>query len=411
MINVNENFLKLKGSYLFANIAKKVKSFKESNPEAKLISLGIGDVTLPLPKAVTEAMHKAVDEMSNADTFRGYGPDYGYAFLIEQIVKEYADRGVNIEKDEVFISDGAKSDTGNIGDIFSQNNVVALTDPVYPVYVDTNVMAGRSGTMDEQGKWSDIVYIPCTGENNFIPQIPNEKVDVIYLCFPNNPTGTTISRDELKKWVDYARANKAIILYDAAYEAYITETDVPRSIFEIEGAHNVAIEFRSFSKNAGFTGTRCGFTVIPKTVMAYTENEEERSANKLWARRQSTKFNGTAYIIQRAAEAVYSPEGRKQTSQMIAYYMENAKLIRDALEETGQQVFGGINAPYIWLKTPNGKTSWGFFDILLEKAHIISTPGVGFGPSGEGYCRLTAFGTREDTLEAIERIKKLSKEL
>lgn len=408
MAYVNENYLKLQGSYLFSNIAKKVKAYKEQNPGAEIISLGIGDVTLPLPDACIKAMHKAVDEMADKSTFRGYGPEQGYAFLTEKIIaNDYAPKGIELETDEIFVSDGSKSDTGNIGDILGTNNTVAVTDPVYPVYVDTNVMGGRSGEFS-YGHWSNITYLPCTADNGFVPSLPDKKVDIIYLCFPNNPTGTTITRTELKKWVDYARKNKALILYDAAYEAYISESDVAHSIYEIDGAKEVAIEFRSFSKNAGFTGTRCAFCVVPKELYAYTKSGEKVSLNSLWNRRHTTKFNGTPYIIQRGAEAAYSPEGKEQIKSMIAYYMENAKIIRGGIKELGFSVFGGVNAPYIWLKTPGKLTSWEFFDILLNEANVVGTPGVGFGPSGEGYFRLTAFGSRENTVEAVSRIKKLS---
>lgn len=408
MAYVNENYLKLQGSYLFSNIAKKVKAYKEQNPGAEIISLGIGDVTLPLPDACIKAMHKAVDEMADKNTFRGYGPEQGYAFLTEKIIaNDYAPKGIKLETDEIFVSDGSKSDTGNIGDILGTSNTVAVTDPVYPVYVDTNVMGGRSGEFSD-GHWSNITYLPCTADNGFVPSLPDKKVDIIYLCFPNNPTGTTITRTELKKWVDYARKNKALILYDAAYEAYISESDVAHSIYEIDGAKEVAIEFRSFSKNAGFTGTRCAFCVVPKELYAYTKSGEKVSLNSLWNRRHTTKFNGTPYIIQRGAEAAYSPEGKEQIKSMIAYYMENAKIIRGGIKELGFSVFGGVNAPYIWLKTPGKLTSWEFFDILLNEANVVGTPGVGFGPSGEGYFRLTAFGSRENTVEAVSRIKKLS---
>ena len=408
MAYVNENYLKLQGSYLFSNIAKKVKAYKEQNPGAEIISLGIGDVTLPLPDACIKAMHKAVDEMADKSTFRGYGPEQGYAFLTEKIIaNDYAPKGIKLETDEIFVSDGSKSDTGNIGDILGTSNTVAVTDPVYPVYVDTNVMGGRSGEFSD-GHWSNITYLPCTADNGFIPSLPGKKVDIIYLCFPNNPTGTTITRTELKKWVDYARKNKALILYDAAYEAYISESDVAHSIYEIDGAKEVAVEFRSFSKNAGFTGTRCAFCVVPKELYAYTKSGEKVSLNSLWNRRHTTKFNGTPYIIQRGAEAAYSPEGKEQIKSMIAYYMENAKIIRDGIKELGFSVFGGVNAPYIWLKTPGKLTSWEFFDVLLNEANVVGTPGVGFGPSGEGYFRLTAFGSRENTVEAVSRIKKLS---
>lgn len=411
MALLNENYLKLPGSYLFAEIAKRVTNFKNENPAANIIRLGIGDVTRPLPPTVIQSLHEAVDEMSTAATFRGYGPEQGYTFLIEKIIAtDYEPRGVQLDTDEVFVSDGSKSDVANIQEIFGLNNVVAITDPVYPVYLDTNVMAGRTGTLDTaSGRFSGVTYLPCNAENQFIPALPTEKVDLIYLCVPNNPTGTTLSKAELKKWVDYAKENGSIILYDAAYEAYIREDDIPHTIYEIEGAKDVAIEFRSFSKNAGFTGTRCAFTVVPKTVLAKTAAGETHSLNKLWNRRQTTKFNGVPYIIQKGAEAIYTAEGQQQIKALVDYYMTNAKIIRDGLASTGLQVFGGINAPYIWLKTPNGMDSWAFFDKLLTEAHIVGTPGTGFGPSGKGYFRLTAFGNLESTEEAVARIKtKLS---
>ncbi len=409
MININENFLNLQESYLFSTVAKKVSEFSLKNPDEKIIKLGIGDVTRPIVPAVIEAMHKAVDEMSTKENFKGYGPEQGYEFLREKIVEnDYKKRGIDIEIDEIFVSDGAKCDCGNIVDIFGIDNKIAITDPVYPVYLDTNVMSGRSGKYNENtGKYENIVYIPATSENNFTPELPKENVDIIYLCFPNNPTGTTLSKEELKKWVDYAKKNSAIILYDSAYEAFISEKDVPNSIYEIEGAKNVAIEFRRFSKTAGFTGVRCAYTVVPKQLYGYTKEGEKISINKLWNRRQCTKFNGVSYIVQKGAEAVYTEEGQKQIKENISYYMENAKIIREGLEKAGYTVFGGKNAPYIWLKVPDGLTSWEFFDKLLKEAYVVGTPGVGFGPSGEGYFRLTAFGTKESTLEAMERIKKL----
>ena len=411
MININENFLNLQDSYLFSTIAKKVAEFQKNNPDKRIIKLGIGDVTRPIAPKIIDAMHKAVDEMGNPDTFRGYGPEQGYEFLREKIVEnDYKKRGVDIKLDEVFVSDGAKCDCGNIGDILSIDNVVAITDPVYPVYLDTNVMAGRSGKYDEKtGKYQNMIYIPATSENNFIPELPERVPDMIYLCFPNNPTGTTLSKKELKKWVDYAKANKSLILFDSAYEAFISEEDVPHTIYEIEGAKEVAIEFRSFSKTAGFTGVRCAYTVVPKELKAYTKTGEEVSLNSLWNRRHGTKFNGVSYPVQRAAEAVYSEEGQKQIKENIAYYMNNAKIIKEGLKSAGYTVYGGINAPYIWLKVPDGLTSWEFFDTLLTEANIVGTPGVGFGPSGEGYFRLTAFGTKENTEEAIERIKNMKK--
>lgn len=408
MIKINENYTKLPGSYLFSEIARKVNEFKTANPTANIIRLGIGDVTKPLAPACVEAMHKAVDEMANADTFRGYGPEQGYDFLLDAIVKnDYKERGLDINTDEIFVSDGSKSDTGNIGDILGPDNIVAITDPVYPVYVDTNVMAGRAGELASDGKWNKIVYLPCTAENDFIPALPTSKVDIIYLCFPNNPTGTTLTKTQLKVWVDYAIENKSLILFDSAYEAYITEEDVPHSIYEIEGAKKVAIEFRSFSKTAGFTGTRCAYTVVPKELVGYTSKGEAISLNKLWNRRHTTKFNGVPYVIQRAAEACYSSEGKKQIKETINYYLNNAKIIREGLTTQGLKVYGGINSPYIWVKTPNGMTSWEFFDYLLNKLNIVGTPGVGFGPHGEGYLRLTAFGTLENTKEAVERLKNI----
>lgn len=406
MAQVNENFLKLSESYLFSEIARRVNVYKEEHPEAKIIRMGIGDVTLPLPKAVIEALHGAVDQMGTKEGFHGYGPEQGYEFLRRKIVdNEFKSKGIDIKADEIFVSDGAKSDTGNIGDILGVNNIVAVTDPVYPVYVDTNVMGGRAGELVD-GKWSNIVYLPCTKENGFVPSLPQSKVDIVYLCYPNNPTGTTLTRDQLKVWVDWALENDVLILFDAAYEAFISDEDVPHSIYEIEGAENCAIEFRSFSKTAGFTGLRCGYTVVPHTVTAKTENGNRVELNRLWNRRQCTKFNGTAYIIQRAAEAVYSEEGKAQVREMLSYYMQNAKTMKAALEEVGYEVFGGVNAPYIWIKTPVGITSWEFFDKLLNELNIVGTPGVGFGPSGEGYFRLTAFGDKDLTLEAMDRIKR-----
>ncbi len=403
MYKINDNYLKLPGSYLFSTIAKKVNAYTEANPDKKVIRLGIGDVTLPLAPAVIDAMHKAVDEMAHAETFHGYAPDLGYEFLRSAIVEnDYKARGVDIAIDEIFVSDGAKSDSGNIGDIFAQNNRIAVCDPVYPVYVDTNAMAGRTGDyVKEKEAWSNVIYMPCTAENNFVPELPKETPDIIYICCPNNPTGTTLNKDQLQKWIDFALTKGSVIIYDAAYEAYISEDDVPHSIYECDGAKKCAIEMRSFSKNAGFTGTRLGFTVIPKELTC-----DGVSLNSLWARRHGTKFNGAPYIIQRAGEAVYSPEGKKQTKEQIAYYMNNAKIIREGLTNAGYTVFGGVNAPYIWLKTPDNMTSWDFFDYLLENLNIVGTPGSGFGPSGEGYFRLTAFGSLENTKEAMERIVK-----
>lgn len=406
MALVNENYLKLPGSYLFAEIGRRVAKFKNENPEADIIRLGIGDVTRALPESVIGELHKAVDEMAKEATFKGYGPEQGYSFLIQKVIEyDYSPRGVKLDEDEIFISDGSKCDTGNIQEIFGLDNLIAVTDPVYPVYVDSNVMAGRTDAIDENGRFGKITYIPCTAENNFVPELPKSRVDLIYLCFPNNPTGTTLPREELKKWVDYAIANKSIILYDGAYEAYIQEENIPHSIYEIEGADRVAIEFRSFSKTAGFTGTRCAYTVVPKKVLAYTSKGEEVPLNKLWNRRQTTKFNGVSYVIQKGAAAVFTPEGQQQIKALVDYYMSNAKIIREGLESIGIEVFGGINAPYIWLKTPNGMDSWAFFDKLLSEVNIVGTPGVGFGPSGQGYFRLTAFGNRENTIKAIERFK------
>ncbi len=409
MSNINENFLELQESYLFSTIAKKVAKFTEDNPNKKIIKLGIGDVTRPIVPACVEAMHKAVEEMGTSDGFRGYGPEQGYDFLRDSIVEnEYKSRGIEISKDEIFVSDGAKCDCGNIVDIFDKDNKVAITDPVYPVYIDTSVMSGRSGKYNKEKEiYEEIVYLPVTEENDFKPKIPSEKVDLIYLCFPNNPTGTTLNKQELKKWVDYARDNKSIILYDTAYEAFITETDIPHSIYEVDGAKDVAIEFKSYSKTAGFTGLRCGYVVIPKELKGYTKKGEEVSINKLWNRRTCTKFNGVSYITQRAAEATYSEEGKKQIRENINYYLENVKIIKNGLEEAGFTVFGGVNSPYVWLKIPNGMSSWEFFDKLLNEANVVGTPGSGFGPHGEGYFRLTAFGTRENTIEAIDRIKML----
>lgn len=404
MVKVNDNYLKLPGSYLFSAIAKKVNAYTAANPDKKIIRLGIGDVTQPIAPALIKALHDAVDEMGSAETFHGYAPDLGYGFLREAIAAgDYAARGCKIEADEIFISDGAKCDCGNIQEIFSEDAVIAVCDPVYPVYVDSNVMAGRTGEYDEKtGKWSRVIYMPCTAENQFVPELPEETPDLIYLCVPNNPTGTTLTRDQLKVWVDYANRTGAVILYDAAYEAYIAEPSVPHSIFEIDGARTCAIEFRSFSKNAGFTGVRLGFTVIPKELV-----RGGVMLHSLWARRHGTKFNGAPYIVQKAGEAVYSPEGREQLKEQVAYYMRNAKVIYEGLKEIGCEVYGGVNAPYIWLLVPGGMTSWEFFDCLLNEAGVVGTPGSGFGPSGEGYFRLTAFGTYENTVEAVERMKNM----
>ena len=404
MFKINDNYLKLPGSYLFSTIAKKVQAFQAANPDKEIIRLGIGDVTLPLAPVVIDTLHGAVDEMSKAETFHGYAPDLGYDFLRNAIVDfDYKRRGADISADEIFVSDGAKSDSGNIGDIFSVDNKIAVCDPVYPVYVDTNAMAGRTGDyLPDQQKWSNVIYMPCTAETNFAPELPKETPDIIYLCFPNNPTGSTITKDELQKWVDYANKVGAVIIYDAAYEAYISEENVPHTIFECEGARTCAIELRSFSKNAGFTGTRLGFTVIPKDLKS-----GDVTLHSLWASRHGTKFNGAPYIIQKAGAAVYTEEGQKQTGEQIAYYMNNAKTILEGLKSAGYTVSGGVNAPYIWLKTPDNMTSWEFFDYLLEKANVVGTPGSGFGPSGEGYFRLTAFGSYENTVKALERIKAI----
>ena len=406
MALVNEEFLKLQSNYLFSDIAKKVNSFKVTHPKSKVIRMGIGDVTQPLAPAVIAAMHKAVDEMSRKETFHGYGPEQGYSFLIDVIIKnDFESRGVFIEPSEVFISDGAKSDCGNIGDILRHDNSIGVTDPVYPVYIDSNVMAGRTGNLVD-GKWSDVVYIPCTAENGFVPDLPSRRVDIIYLCYPNNPTGTTLGKEELKKWVNYALANDSIIMFDAAYEAYIQDPDIPHSIYEIKGAKKVAIEFRSFSKTAGFTGVRCGYTVVPKELKARTLKGGPVFLNKLWNRRQCTKFNGTSYITQRGAEAAYSPEGQQQIKEKIAYYMENARIIRESLARMGLTYYGGINAPYIWVKTPDGLSSWKCFEKMLYEANVVVTPGIGFGPSGEGFIRLAAFAKRDECEEAMERIRR-----
>ena len=409
MIKINENFLELQESYLFATIAQKVAKYSKENPNKKIIKLGIGDVTRPIPQVVLQAIHKATDEQASSETFRGYGPEQGYEFLREKIKEyDYKSRNVDIDIDEIFVSDGAKCDCGNIVDILAKDNKVAITDPVYPVYLDTNVMSGRGGKYDkETGKYENIVYIPATSENNFVPELPKEKVDIIYLCYPNNPTGTTLTKEQLETWVKYAKENKALILFDAAYEAFITDENVPHSIYEIEGAKEVAIEFRSYSKTAGFTGMRCAFIVVPKELKGYTKSGEEVSINKLWNRRHCTKFNGVSYIVQRAAEAVYTEEGRKQIKENIDYYKENARIIKQGLEEAGYTVYGGVNSPYVWLQLPDGMKSWDFFDKLLTEANVVGTPGVGFGPSGEGYFRLTGFGTKENTQEAIRRIKEM----
>ena len=404
MFHVNENYQKLPGSYLFSTIGKKVNAYQEANPDKEIIRLGIGDVTQPIAPAIIEAMHKAVDEMGHAETFHGYAPDLGYAFLRKAIVdNDYKAKGCDISEDEIFVSDGAKSDSANIQEIFAQNNRIAVCDPVYPVYVDSNVMAGRTGTYDKATEtWSDVIYMPCTAANNFVPEFPKETSDIIYLCLPNNPTGTTLTKDQLQEWVDYANKNGAVIIYDAAYEAYISEDNVAHTIYECKGAKTCAIELRSFSKNAGFTGVRLGFTVVPKELKC-----GDVSLNAMWARRHGTKFNGAPYIVQRAGEAVYSDAGKAQLKEQVAYYMKNAKTIKEGLKDAGYTVFGGVNAPYIWLKTPDKMTSWEFFDYLLEKANVVGTPGSGFGPSGEGYFRLTAFGNYENTVKALDRIKAL----
>lgn len=404
MAKVNDNYLKLPGSYLFSTIGKKVAAYTAENPDKKIIRLGIGDVTQPLTPTIIQALHSAVDEMADAETFRGYAPDLGYEFLRKAIANnDYVARGCDIAADEIFVSDGAKCDSGNIQEIFSTDNKIAVCDPVYPVYVDTNVMAGRTGEYDPAtGNWSDVIYMPCTAENGFAPELPKTVPDIIYLCFPNNPTGATVTKDRLQEWVDYANKNGSVIIYDAAYEAYISEENVPHTIYECEGARTCAIELRSFSKNAGFTGVRLGFTVIPKDLKV-----DGVSLHSLWARRHGTKYNGAPYIIQRAGEAVYSEQGKKETAGLVAYYMKNASYILNGLKDAGYTVSGGVNAPYIWLKAPNGMTSWEFFDYLLTTANVVGTPGSGFGPSGETYFRLTAFGSYENTVEAVDRLKRL----
>ncbi len=408
MATINENFLKLQAGYLFPEISRRIRSFKTKNPDAKIISLGIGDATQPLAPVVVEAMKKAVVDMGSSSAFRGYGPEQGYDFLIDAIIKnDFNSRGVDLDRSEVFVSDGAKCDTGNIQEIFGLNNIIAVTDPVYPVYVDTNVMAGRTGKADKNGQYGKIVYMPCIAENNFIPDIPKRKADIIYLCFPNNPTGAVATREILKKWVDFARNSKAVILFDAAYEAFITDPDIPHSIYEVEGAKDVAIEFRSFSKTAGFTGVRCAFTVVPKQLKAYTKDGRAVEVNPIWNRRQCTKFNGASYISQVGAAAVYTTEGEKQCWQIIDIYMANAAVIRKSLTKLGYETYGGVNAPYIWMKTPDGVSSWDFFDRLLQKANVVGTPGVGFGPSGEGYFRLTAFAKPDDVKEAMQRFASI----
>jgi LL-diaminopimelate aminotransferase len=408
MTQINENYLKLKAGYLFPEIGRRVTAFQEANPDAAVIKLGIGDVTESLPPAIVAAMHEAVDDMANRDSFHGYGPEQGYEFLREAIAKnDYQSRGVNVSADEIFVSDGSKCDSGNILDIFGEDNVVAVTDPVYPVYVDTNVMTGRTGEADDAGRYDGLVYLPVTAENNFIPALPSQHVDLIYLCYPNNPTGTVASRETLKQWVDYAKQENAIILYDAAYEAFISEDGIPHSIYEIEGAREVAIEFRSFSKNAGFTGTRGAFTIVPRELTGTKKDGSSVEIHPLWNRRQSTKFNGVSYVIQKGAAAAYSDEGKQQIGELVDFYLTNAQLIREGLQAVGIDVYGGVNAPYVWLKTPGGKSSWDFFDELLDKAHLVGTPGSGFGASGEGYFRLSAFNSRVNIEEAVKRFQSL----
>jgi LL-diaminopimelate aminotransferase len=409
MIKINENYLTLQSGYLFPEISRRVKAFSAKKSDAaRIIRLGIGDVTEPLPPAIIEAMHHAVDQMAGRDTFKGYGPEQGYDFLIEAIIaNDYKSRGVSLESTEVFISDGSKCDTGNFQEIFGLDNVIAVADPVYPVYVDTNVMAGRAGKADASGRYTKIVYMSCTPDNNFVPKLPKERIDLIYLCFPNNPTGAVATKEQLKKWVDFARENKAIILFDAAYEAFISDNIIPHSIYEIEGAKQVAVEFRSFSKEAGFTGLRCAFTIVPKELKAWASDGKAVEVNPIWHRRHCTKFNGASYISQVAAAAVYSQQGKKQVRKIIELYMANAALVVSTLRKIGYEVYGGVNAPYIWLRTPNKMTSWQFFDYLLERANVVCTPGSGFGTAGEGFVRLSAFGNPADVAEAMERFKKL----
>jgi LL-diaminopimelate aminotransferase len=406
VVRVNEHYLALKPTYLFSEIARRVRAFADAHPSARLIRLGIGDVTLPLAPVVVRAMHDALEDMARAETFRGYGPETGYEFLTEPIAAhDYGARGVRVATDEIFVSDGAKADTGNIQEIFAADATVAVVDPVYPVYVDTNVMAGRAGTAGPDGRYSHLQYLPATAENGFRPPFPDPPVDLVYLCYPNNPTGAVRSREALRGWVDHARRHGTVILFDAAYEAYIRDPDIPHSIYEIEGAREVAIEFRSFSKTAGFTGTRCAFAVVPKELQGRTASGEAASLHALWFRRQSTKFNGVPYVVQRGAAAVYTEEGRKQVRTAVDFYMENARIVREGLGAVGLRAFGGENAPYIWVKTPPGLGSWDLFDKLLTEAHVVGTPGAGFGPSGEGYFRFTAFGRRDQTEEAVERIR------
>lgn len=405
MFKVNDNFTLLPSSYLFSEVARRVRLYSEANPDAEILRMGIGDVTRPLCPAVVDALHRAVDDEAHSETFHGYGPEQGYSFLIDKIVEwDYRRHGINIDADEIFVSDGAKSDTGNIGDILSRVNRVAVTDPVYPVYVDTNVMAGRGGHLLPDGRWSDIEYLPCTAANSFVPSLPTGNPDVIYLCYPNNPTGTTLTRSRLAEWVAYCQTHGALLLFDAAYEAFIREDDVPHSIYEIEGAREVAIEFRSFSKTAGFTGIRLGYTVVPKELKGRDEAGKPVALNPLWRRRQTTKFNGASYLTQRGAEALYSPEGQRQVRETVDYYLANAAIMREGLAKAGYDCVGGVNSPYVWIKTPDGMTSWEFFDHLLHSCNIVGTPGSGFGPSGEGYFRLTAFNTHENTRRAMERL-------
>ncbi|MGY6528768.1 MAG: LL-diaminopimelate aminotransferase [Cyanobacterium sp.] len=405
MATINDNYLKLKAGYLFPEIGRRVSAFAQDNPEANIIKLGIGDVTEPLPQACRDAMAKAIEDMGDRTSFKGYGPEQGYGWLREKIAEnDFQARGCDVSPDEIFISDGSKCDCGNILDIFGKNNKIAVTDPVYPVYVDTNVMAGHTGDANEKGEYEGLVYLPISADNDFTAEIPAEPVDLIYLCFPNNPTGSTATKEYLQQWVNYARENGSIILFDAAYEAFITDPTLPHSIFEIEGARECAIEFRSFSKNAGFTGTRCAFTVVPKTLKGQANDGSEVELWKLWNRRQSTKFNGVSYIVQRGAEAVYSPEGKAEISELVNFYLENASIIRQELTKAGLTVYGGVNAPYVWVKTPDGLSSWDFFDKLLHNVHIVGTPGSGFGAAGEGYFRLSAFNSRENVIEAMKRI-------
>lgn len=408
MVHINQHYLKLKAGYLFPEIGRRVTAFSQANPQAKIIRLGIGDVTEPLPPAIIKAMHDAVEDMARRETFRGYGPEQGYAFLRDAVAQhDFVARGIDVSADEIFISDGSKCDSGNILDILGNRNRIAISDPVYPVYVDTNVMAGHTGPADDSGRFDGLVYLPGNESNNFVPDLPSEPVDLIYLCYPNNPTGTVATRETLKQWVDYARSNNSLILFDAAYEAFISDPSIPHSIFEIEGAKDVAIEFRSFSKSIGFTGVRCGLTVVPKQLMGTAPSGEKVSIHQLWNRRQSTKFNGASYIVQKGAAAAYTDDGKSQMRSLVDFYMANAKLLREGLEKVGIRVFGGVNAPYVWLKTPNNQSSWDFFDQLLSKAHVVGTPGSGFGAAGEGYFRLSAFNSRQNVVDALERIHKV----